>query len=92
MTLNNFQWSAERTQLKRVGGKHEVDAINLLSAKVDAMTHRLDQMNVNAVNSNAPPPCEICGSIEHINLNYQVESPFSQDPNEVNYVQNSTRD
>jgi len=69
MALNNFQWSTERTQPKRVGGKLEVDAITLLSAKVDAMTKRLDQMNVNAMNSSAPFPYGICGSIEHIFLN-----------------------
>jgi len=57
-------------------------------SKVDAMTHRLNQMNVSAVNSSAYSPCETYGSIEHITLNCQVRSPFTQDPNEVNYVQN----
>ena len=52
------------------------------------MTQRLDQMNVNAVNSSVPSPCEICGSIKHVTLNYQVGCPISQDPSEVNYVQN----
>jgi len=56
------------------------------------MTHRLDQMNVNAVNSTASSPCEICCSIEHITLNFQVRSPSSQDPNEVNYVKILIRD
>jgi len=88
MTLNNFQWSTERAQPRRVGGKLEIDAITLLSAKVDTMTKRLDQMNVNAVSSSAASPCEICGSIEHMSLNCQFGSPFSQDPNEVNYVLN----
>ena len=88
MTLNIFQWSIYRTQPKRVRGKLEVNAITLLSAKLDAMTQRLDQMNVNAVNSSGPSPCKICGSIEHITLNCQVGSPFSQEPNEVHYVQN----
>ena len=41
-------------------------------------------MNANAVNSNSPPPCEICGSIEHLTLNCQVGSPFAQDTSEVN--------
>jgi len=45
-------------------------------------------MNVNVVNSSAHSHCEICGLIEHISLNCQVRSPFSQDPVEVNYVQN----
>jgi len=45
-------------------------------------------MNVNVMNSSAPSPCEICGSIEHVTLNCQVGSPFSQGPSEANYVQN----
>ena len=69
MALNNFQWSTKRGQPKQVGGKLEVDALTLLSTKVDAMTQRLDRMNVNAVNSNALPLCEICGSVDHLTLN-----------------------
>ena len=38
MALNNFQWSTERDQPKRVGDKLEVNALTFLSAKVDAMT------------------------------------------------------
>jgi len=60
----------------------------LLSAKVDAMTQRLDQMNVHAVNSSAHLPCKICDSIKHVTLNFQIGNPFSQDPSEVNYIQN----
>jgi len=88
MALNNFQRLAEWTQPKWVGGKHEVDVITSLSTKVVAMTHRLDQININAMNSTAPSPCEICGSIEHTILHCQVGSPFSYDPNKVNYVKN----
>jgi len=51
------------------------------------MTKRLDKLNVNAINSSALPPCEICGSIKHISLHYPIGSPFSQGPNEANYVQ-----
>jgi len=40
-------------QPKQVRGKLDVDATTLLYANVDAMTQRLDQMNVNTVNSNA---------------------------------------
>jgi len=42
MALNNVQWYTERGQPKRVGGKLEVDALTLLSAKVDTLTQRLD--------------------------------------------------
>jgi len=55
MALNNFQWFIKRGQPKPVGGKLEVDALTLLSAKVDAMTQRLDRMNFNVVNSSVRP-------------------------------------
>jgi len=37
MDINNCQWPRERRQPKRVGGKLEVNALTLLSAKVNAM-------------------------------------------------------
>ena len=86
MSLNNFQWSTEWGQLKRVGGKLKVDALTSFSAKVDAMTQRLDRMNINAVNFSTHSPYEICGSIEHVTLNSQVGGSFSKDPSEVNYT------
>jgi len=42
MTLNSYQWSNERSQPKRVIGKLELDAISMLSAKVDAMSQKLE--------------------------------------------------
>jgi len=36
MALNNYQWSNERGQRKRVGGKYEIDALTLLTTKMDA--------------------------------------------------------
>ena len=54
------------------------------------MSQRLVRVNVNAVNSSAPSLCEICGSIEHVTLNCQVRSLFSQESGEVNYVQPET--
>ena len=72
-----------RWHLTTFKGKLEVDALTLLFAKVDAITQR---MNVNAANSSSPSPCEICGPIEHVTLNWQVVSHFFQDPSEVNYI------
>jgi len=37
MALNNCQWSSERDKPKGVGGKLDIDALTLLSAKVEAM-------------------------------------------------------
>jgi len=39
-----------------VRGKLKVNVATLLSAKVDAMTQRLEQMNVDDVNSSASFP------------------------------------
>ena len=67
MALNNYQWSSERGQPKMVGGKYDINALTLLTAKVDAMTQKLDKLNVNAVNSCAPSPlCDRCGSLDHV--------------------------
>ena len=85
MALNNFQWSSERAQPRRVGGKLEV-AFTLLFAKVHAMTQRLNQLNVNVANSSASSPCEICCSIEHISLHCPVRSPLFHGPDQVNYI------
>ena len=78
MALNNFQWSSERGQPKRVGGKYEIDALTLLTAKMDAMTQKLNKLNVHAVSSYAPCPlCDKCGSLDHVSENCQVGNPFA---------------
>jgi len=90
MTLNNFQRSSERTQSKRVRGKLELDAISMLSSKVDAMSKKLECLNVNSINSSIPSPsCNICGSFDHFTVHGQVGSPFTQYTSEqVNYMNN----
>jgi len=54
MTLNNFQWSSKRAQPRRVGGKMELDTISILSSKVDAISQKLESLNVNSVSSSTP--------------------------------------
>jgi len=41
VALNNYQWSNERGQPKRVAGKFGVDALTVPTAKMDAMTQKL---------------------------------------------------
>ena len=76
MALNNFQWSYERAQPKRIGGKLELDAISVLSSKVDAMSQKLEGSNVNSV-STPSPSCDICGSVDHLTVHCQVGSSFA---------------
>jgi len=90
MALNHYQWSNECGQPKRVGGKFDVDAVTLLTAKRDTMIQRLDRLNVNAVNLCASSPnCDQCGSHDHEMVNYQVGNSFAPSPSEhVAYVNN----
>ena len=90
MGLNNYQWSNERSQPKRIGGKLELDDISMLSAKVHAISKRLEQMNVNPISSSTPSSSgEIYGSIDHLTMNCEVNSPIAIDVSEpINYVNN----
>ena len=81
MTLNNYQWSHECGQPKRVGGKFNVDALTLLTTNIDVMTQRLDRLNVNAVHSCTPSPTyDRCGSYDHVTVNCQVGNPVTPFP------------
>jgi len=81
MTLNNYQWSNERGQAKWVGGKFDVDGLTLLTTKMDAMTQKLDWLDVNAVNSFAPSPTrDRCGFHDHVTEKCQEMEPFCPFP------------
>ena len=90
MTLNNYQWSNERSQPKRVRHKLELDAISMLYTTVDAMSQRIERFNVNSIRLSTPSPsCEICESIDYLTVNFQVRFSFAQDVSEpINYINN----
>jgi len=78
MVPNNYQWSNERSQPKRVGGMLALDAISTLSAKVDVMSQRLERLNFNSINLSTPSPsCEIYGFVDHLTMNCHVGSLFA---------------
>ena len=87
MALNHYQWSGERNTQPKVGGRHEVDALNLIAAKVDALTQRFDKFGVNAA-SAANITCEICGCTGHSATSCQlIASPSTEATLEqVNYA------
>ena len=90
IALNNYEWSNERGQPKRVGGKFDVDTLTLLTAKMDLMTQRLDHLNVNAV--DACPlslTCDRYGSFNHVTMHCQIGNLFVSSSSEpVAYVNN----
>ena len=78
MTLNNYQWSNNGGQPKRVGGNFDIDTLTLLTTKLDAMCQRLDRLNVNVVNACVPSlTYDSCGSFDHLNVNCKVRDSFA---------------
>jgi hypothetical protein len=66
MALNQNHWSSERQTLKSTPGRHEVDQITLIHAKLDTLTRNLGRTNVSAVGNALP--CEICGGDHHTGI------------------------
>jgi len=80
MTLNSFQWSSDRTQPKWVGGKLELNDISMLSSKGDTTSQQLGHLNVNSISSSTPSlSYDICRSVDHVTMHYQVGSHFTLD-------------
>ena len=53
-------WSNERAIPKK-GGSIEVDSFNILNAKMDTLSKRMDKMNMNTIStSSLSSSCELC--------------------------------
>jgi len=80
MILNDFQWLSERAQPKQVGAKLELDATSMLSSKVNAMSQKLERLNVNFVSSSTlSSSCDMYALVYHLTVHCQVGSPFAKD-------------
>ena len=67
MVLNSYQWSNQIGQSKRAGGEFDVDALTLLTVKMDATTQRFDCLKLIMVNACAPLlTCDSCSSFDHL--------------------------
>jgi len=54
---------------------YEVSNLDHLAAKVDALTQKIEKMNVSAVTPGlVSPPREICGVFGHIGVDCQLDS------------------
>lgn len=51
MGINNYQWSIERSTLRRTVEVHEIDAITTINEKVDKLFTKLNQLSLNVVQS-----------------------------------------
>ena len=52
----------------------------MLSSKVNAMSQKLERLNVNSLSSSIPfLSCDIFGPVDHLAMHHKVGSPFTQD-------------
>jgi len=92
MAQNHYQWTNERaltapTPYKKEAGMYEVSNYDHLAAKVDALTQKLEKLNVSAINpSSSSPPCEVYGIHGHIGVDCQLGSAIDS-IQQMNYAQ-----
>jgi len=92
MAHNHYQWTNERaitasTPSKKEAGMYEVSNLDYLAAKVDALTQKIEKMNVSAVTpAFVSPLCEICGVFGHIGVDCQLGSVI-EGIEQMNYAQ-----
>jgi outer membrane murein-binding lipoprotein Lpp len=92
MAQNHYKWTDERaitnsSPSKKEAGMYEVSNYDHLAAKVDALTQKIEKLNVSAITS-APvsPLCEICGIFDHIGVDCQLGSA-TNGVEQMNYAQ-----
>ena len=79
MALNHYQWPNGKGTQKRIPGKYDVEVLDIIVAKVDALTQKFDRMNVNAMRvSNVS--CKIYRCNGHGAIECQLEHFTHQDP------------
>ena len=76
-------WSNERTIIKKAGAI-DVDNLTMLNANFDALTKRIDKVNVNVVSTLASS-CELCQGV-HPTIECQMMQGMSTKT--VNYMGN----
>jgi hypothetical protein len=83
---SNQSWDEECTQT-RTRKVHQLEAVDMLTAKIDLLMKKLENPGVDHLKMvNARVRCEECREIGHMGLNYPT---VSQD---VNFVGNSNND
>ncbi|KAJ9159740.1 hypothetical protein P3X46_025219 [Hevea brasiliensis] len=51
IAYNNYQWSCERNEIKKPAGMFELDAMNMINAKFDALTRKMDKLSMKVDSS-----------------------------------------
>jgi len=92
MAHNYYQCTNERAitasaPFKKEAGMYQVSNFDHLAAKVDALTQKIEKINVSAITpTSVSPPCEICGVFDHIGVDCQLGSAIDS-IEQMNYAQ-----
>ena len=76
MAENHYQWTNERALTAHTPSKKEADMYKVsnydhLAAKVDALTQKIEKMNVSVVTpTSVSLSCKICGVFGHIGVDF----------------------
>ena len=60
MASNNYQWHGDRNQSRKTTRVYEIDGLNLVNAKLDSLTKKLEKINMVGHPSSVFS-YEICG-------------------------------
>ena len=72
MAANNYHQSNKRAPPRKGSGKYDIDAMDMLASKVDALAQRFDRMDTPNLGSSCGTIytvgalCEICGIQGHL--------------------------
>jgi hypothetical protein len=87
MAQNHYQWGSERAIVEKSqtkGGMYEVNGINHVNAKVEALSQKIESLTL-APTTVVQPNCELCGVPGHIPSECQYL--IGTVPDQVNYAQ-----
>ncbi|KAK2368342.1 hypothetical protein QL285_081543 [Trifolium repens] len=90
MAQNHYQWGNERTTIEKPqtkGGMYEVSELDLVKAKLEALTQKMESMTTTPAATVAATisNCELCGIQGHAVAECQLLTEAS--PDQVNYTQ-----
>lgn len=77
MAQNHYQWEGEQNFVEKrliKGGMYEVNGIDHVNAKVDALTKKIESLNITptATIDVATSNCELCGTPGHNSPQYHL--------------------
>ncbi|XP_050915142.1 uncharacterized protein LOC127130121 [Lathyrus oleraceus] len=90
MAQNHFQWGGECATVEKPtlkGGTYEVNGINRVNAKMDALTQKIESLAITPSTTvdAITPNCELCGTPRHTNVDCQLLAGVPTD--QINYAQ-----